>query len=71
VRQVFFPNRPIHHPGVPIVEMTFTALANGRKALRHLEQADVVLSEEERDRLTQEKSAYTELFDKLLNTTTP
>lgn len=54
-------------PCQPVVEIAFTALASGRKALRHLEQAGVVLSEEDSDRLTQEKSAYAELFDKLLN----
>jgi hypothetical protein len=54
-------------PSTPIVEMTFTALANGRMALRRLEQSAVELSEEDRERILAEKTAYIELFDRSLN----
>lgn len=47
-------------------ERAFTALAKGRKLLRHLLESDTVLSADERDRLEEEKASYNTLFDDLL-----
>jgi hypothetical protein len=54
-------------PTPPVIEKVFTSLANGRKSLRQLDQAGAVLGKEDRDRLILEKSAYLELFEKLLS----
>ncbi|MEN8742924.1 MAG: hypothetical protein ABF308_24545 [Phaeobacter gallaeciensis] len=53
------------------VETVFKALAEGRKRLRHLLEADMILDEEDRDRLEEEKSAFITLVDKLLNPIVP
>lgn len=59
-------------PATPtLTEKAFTALAAGRKKLRHLAESGEFLDEEDRDRLEREKSAYLTLFDKLLNPIVP
>lgn len=61
------PPPPVSSP----VEPAFTALAEGRKRLRHLLESGELLGDVERDRLDAEKTAYLTLFDKLLNPIVP
>ena len=42
-----------------------------RKHLRHLIESGVILDDDQRDRLEEEKSSYLNLIDKLLNPIVP
>lgn len=55
----------------PTTERAFTALAEVRKRLRHLVESGRILDEEDRDRLSEEKSAMVTLCDTLLNPVVP
>jgi hypothetical protein len=61
------PPQPVSSPA----ELAFTALAEGRKRLRHLLESGELLGDVDRDRLDAEKTAYLTLFDKLLNPIVP
>jgi hypothetical protein len=64
-------DKPSAPPASSSAEPVFRALTEVRKRLRHLIESGVILDDNQRDRLEEEKSSYMNLIDKLLNPTVP
>jgi hypothetical protein len=63
--------KPPTQPASFSAEPVFRALTEVRKHLRHLIESGVILDDDQRDRLEEEKSSYLNLIDKLLNPIVP